>query len=40
MREREPSPLVIRPKGLMGWPKPLREFLPDGVGASLERSLL
>jgi len=40
MREREPSTLVIRPKGLMGWLKPLLEILPDGVGASLERSLL
>jgi zinc protease len=40
MRARSPSTLVIRPEGLMGWLKPLLEILPDGVGASLERSLL
>jgi len=40
IRERAPSTLVIRPTGLMGWLKPILEFLPDGVGVSLERSLL
>ncbi len=40
IQTRSPSTLVIRPKGLMGWLKPLLEILPDGVGASLERSLL
>ncbi|MEZ4279652.1 MAG: pitrilysin family protein [Myxococcota bacterium] len=37
---REPSTFVIMPTGVMRWLKPVLEFLPDGVGASLEESLL
>lgn len=32
--------LEIRPTGLMRWLKPVLEFLPDSIGASLEASLL
>ncbi|HPG24248.1 MAG: insulinase family protein [Spirochaetaceae bacterium] len=38
--ESAPSTLVIAPTGPMRWLKPVLEWLPDAVGASLERSLL
>ncbi len=34
------STLEIRPTGMMRWLKPILEFLPSGVGASLEGMLL